>query len=322
MQSVAEPLVSIVALNYNNYDYVLDTLESISNQTYRSIELIIVDDFSTDNGLRLIEEWLPKCSLPVRVIKHEKNLGVCSVCNSGLSYANGKYIAMLATDDVLYPDRIKRQVELLEESSSDVCGIYSDMTIINEKGAITGDSFFSLIQADKDVLNELFDMEPIGRIAFLIKKNVFPAPSMMYKKEYIVKVGGWDEKLFFEDLDMNLRLTRAGYKFLWSEEKLVQYRYTQVSMSRKPSLRFLESHLAAINKYRHLSPVIDNAIKEVAASYAEAIYKMDGKTSSYWLRERLTIRKDKRTFLLLLASLAGIKYSILNKIKITFNYDS
>ena len=77
-----KPLVSICAANYNNELYVLETLESIKNQTYHNIELIIVDDCSTDKSPEIIENWLNNFGKPYKFIRNEKNGGVCRACNT------------------------------------------------------------------------------------------------------------------------------------------------------------------------------------------------------------------------------------------------
>jgi glycosyltransferase involved in cell wall biosynthesis len=308
MQNSNEPLVSIIAANYNNAKYVIDTLNSISNQDYPAIELIIIDDKSTDDSLSLIEDWLPNCKFPVRLLRHSKNLGLCAVCNHGLKYSEGKYVCMIATDDIMLPARVRQQVDALEKASVDVCAVYSDMSIINAEGLITGDSYFTLIKVDNDTISDVFKMNIMDRLAFLIEKNIFPAPSMFYKRDIIKKIGGWDEALSFEDLDMNLRLTRAGYKFLWLNERLVQYRYTQVSMSRKPNPVYLESHLKAISKHEGLSEKIDNCIKPIVIEHAQAIYKLNGKKASFWLRKSFQYQKRKKTLLMLLTSSLNISY--------------
>src|SRR5689334_1867763 len=91
------PLVSILAANYNNARYVLESLESIKQQTYPNIELIIVDDASADNSPQLISDWLKTANIPHKYIVHEQNKGLCSTCNELLRNANGKYISFIAT---------------------------------------------------------------------------------------------------------------------------------------------------------------------------------------------------------------------------------
>ena len=128
----SQPLVTIGAINYNNGLYVIETLESIKAQSYQNVELIIVDDCSTDNSVVLITEWLKNFDKPYKFIKHEKNKGVCNTCNDLLTNASGKYISTIGTDDIMMPDKIKVQVEILENSADEVCAVYSDAFLIKE----------------------------------------------------------------------------------------------------------------------------------------------------------------------------------------------
>ena len=309
MELIEKPLVSIVALHYNNYNYVLHMLNSVSIQDYPNLELIIVDDCSTDDSMLLIEKWLLTCKIPVRIIKHEKNLGVCAVCNSGLRNSAGKYISMLATDDVMLPDRITKQVISLEESDDKVCATFSNMPIINADGELTGETFFDLLQVDDFAFKRLSEMSTSERIASMIAQNIFPAPSMLYKREFVLNIGGWDEALYFEDLDMNLRLTYAGFRFLWSNEKLVQYRVTQSSLTRLPNPRFLETYLAIIFKYKGMSFNIDANINKEIIKNARKIYALNGKKSLFWLKQSYLINKSKVNLFLLCSKALGMKYN-------------
>ena len=85
------PLVSVVTCSYNNADYIIETLDSIKNQTYKNIELVIVDDCSTDNSVSIIEDWLTRYTSKYKFIKHPENKGGSIPYNVGLRNATGKY---------------------------------------------------------------------------------------------------------------------------------------------------------------------------------------------------------------------------------------
>ena len=94
------PVVTIGAINYNNEPYVLETLDSIAAQTYSNIELVVVDDASTDGSLRKIKEWLASYERPYKLVVHPKNEGVHKAYESVIKNASGEYISLVATDDV------------------------------------------------------------------------------------------------------------------------------------------------------------------------------------------------------------------------------
>ena len=96
----SNPLVTIICLCYNHSDFVVESLNSVINQDYKNIELIIIDDCSSDNSALVIKQWL-KNYPEILFIKNEVNLGNTKSFNKGLQLAKGDYIIDLASDDVL-----------------------------------------------------------------------------------------------------------------------------------------------------------------------------------------------------------------------------
>ena len=104
------PLVSVICLCYNHADYVTESLDSVLNQEYKNIEIIIIDDCSTDNSVPVIDEWLQKYP-SILFIKNKTNLGNTKSFNKALEIAKGAYIIDFATDDILMPNCITQQIE-------------------------------------------------------------------------------------------------------------------------------------------------------------------------------------------------------------------
>ena len=216
------PLVTIGAINYNNAKYVIETLESIKSQTYRNIELIIVDDCSTDKSFELIHDWLKTYKGICKVIAHEINLGVCATCNDVLRNASGEYISIIATDDIMLPEKIAKQVELLLKTNDDIGAVFSDAYLINEDSSLKKELFIQRYRK--------FDKVP-SRFIYkdLLEGNFLPAMSVMVKKICYNDVGLFDVDLVFEDYDMWLRISKK-YKFLYSDFIGVKYRIRQNSL--------------------------------------------------------------------------------------------
>ncbi len=217
------PLVSIVAINYNNSKYLVQTLDSIAAQTYPNFELLVIDDCSTDNSVALIEQWLVKYSGQYQFIKHDVNKGVCAACNSGLRNAVGTFFSLIATDDVMLPDKTAKQVALLSASGERVAGVYSDARLMDESGQPMEGNF---IQRHCS-----FDVMPSGNIYnVLLRKNFIPAMTVMLKKEILDELGGYDETLVYEDYDMWLRVARQ-YDLLYSDFVSCVYRVRPGSLT-------------------------------------------------------------------------------------------
>lgn len=221
------PLVSILAANYNNAPYVIESLESIKQQTYPNIELIIIDDASVDNSPELIREWLKTADIPHKYIVHEKNKGLCSTCNELLRNANGKYISFIATDDKFLPEKISKQVKVLENCSDKVALVYSDTYLMDSDSKLRFGSFMAtLCKYD-------FEYPPSGNVLSHLENSHFLHwLSALVKKDVYNTVGYYDESLPFEDYDMSLRVAKK-FEIQFMHEIQTVYRVHSKSMSKK-----------------------------------------------------------------------------------------
>ena len=137
------PLVTVGAVNYNNARFLTETLESIKGQTYPNIELILVDDFSTDNSVEIMDEWLKSYDRPYKYIKHPKNLGALAGVNDVFNNAKGRYLSCIGTDDPMVPNKIKDLVNMfLNAEQGKVAMVYGDTTMIDEDGTVIYPSMF------------------------------------------------------------------------------------------------------------------------------------------------------------------------------------
>ena len=126
------PLVSVVMPAYNAEKFVGEAITSILHQTYRNLELIIVEDCSIDNTLKEIEKFHDE---RIKLLRNPVNKGIAYSTNRGIEVSRGKYIALMDDDDISEPDRIKLQVDFLEERQSiDILG--GRYCEINENGDI------------------------------------------------------------------------------------------------------------------------------------------------------------------------------------------
>ena len=189
------PLVSVIVLCYNHKRFVNECLQSIVNQTYNNIEIIIVDDCSRDNSQ---EEILKFCheNFSTQYIFNKKNVGNCRAFNQGLKISKGKYIIDLSTDDILKPNRIKEQVEKFEESEK-IGVVTSDAEYIDENSNWLGN------------FHQKNELIKTGKMYEALLKSSFILPSsMMIRKSLIDSLGGYDETLTYEDFDFWVRSAR------------------------------------------------------------------------------------------------------------------
>lgn len=113
-------MISVIIPSYNRAKTIEGSAKSVLNQTHKDIELIIVDDCSSDNTEEVVAE-LSKQDSRVRYIRHENNLGACAARNTGIDAAKGEYIAFQDSDDAWKPEKLERQIEVLNKYGADIC---------------------------------------------------------------------------------------------------------------------------------------------------------------------------------------------------------
>ena len=135
-----KPLVSILLPVHNSAQHLTDCLKSLVSQRYRQIEIIAIDDFSTDSSLKILKLFSKKYK-KVRVYKNIKRYGVVMTLNRGLRRAKGNYIAFMDANDISAKLRIKKQVEFLLGNQG-VVAVGAQCRFMNDKGALIGKSYF------------------------------------------------------------------------------------------------------------------------------------------------------------------------------------
>ena len=221
------PLVTVWVGCYNHARFVVEALESVRQQTYPNIQLIVWDDCSKDNSVEVIEYWIAKHQVDCTFLKHKINLGICRSLNEALALSHGKYVSGVAADDVWLPTKTATQVGMLERLPEDVGVVYSDAYQIDEGGKLLPEMF---IEAHR-----LLPTMPEGWIFdTLIQGNFIPAMTSLTRRRCLEVVGNYDENLVFEDWDMWLRISRQ-YRFAFDRIPSAKYRIVATSMVRTMS---------------------------------------------------------------------------------------
>ncbi|MFV5699366.1 glycosyltransferase family 2 protein [Flavobacterium sp. ZT3R17] len=241
------PLVTIICLCYNQKDYVLESLFSAMNQNYPSVQLIIVDDYSTDNSKMVIEKWLvdyPK----ILFIANETNLGNTKSFNKALKKAKGEYIIDLAADDVLMSNCVTSQINAFKNTIYKNLGIvYGNVALITEKGEFQ--SYYFPVDNSKKVIKK----RTTGDIymSVLSGGDSICSVSSMVKKTVFDHLNGYDETLAYEDLDFWIRASRI-YDFDFIDEVLMQKRIVTNSLGTD----FFKKNDARARKINHSTYLI------------------------------------------------------------------
>jgi glycosyltransferase involved in cell wall biosynthesis len=214
------PLVSVICLCYNQQQFVKEAIESVLQQTYSNIQLIVVDDASADKSAELIR--IIKNEHPaIEILLLDKNVGNCKAFNRGLALATGEFVIDLAADDILLPERVTKGVDRLSMLGESYGVHFSDALLINEKGE-------SLQKHSEQIL---FPAIPQGDVyTEVIQRYFICSPTMLMRKKVLDELGGYDESLHYEDFDFWVRSSR-NYLYDYSDEVLVKKRVVKGSLS-------------------------------------------------------------------------------------------
>lgn len=194
--SSAGPLVSVCIPVFNHSGFVAECIESVIAQTYPNIELIIIDDGSTDASYEIVERYITACEarFPRFKVISRPNVGVSETLNEGLHWAEGKYFCGLASDDLMLPEKTSVLVEYLERNSNTVA-VFGSVYLIDENSDTIG----------KRVANSAYNFKDI----FLLRAEL-PAPAALIRLEALKSAGGFNKNTKVEDWDMWLKLSFAN----------------------------------------------------------------------------------------------------------------
>ncbi len=212
-----EPLVSILVATYNSSEYISDCLNSLLDQTYNNIEIVVCDDASTDNTVDIVNE-LKKIESRIQLFVNEKNLGITLNMNNGIHNCNGKYIAILDGDDWSYPERIAKQVKVMEDDPEIVlCSSFMQICDENLNPVTTRKYPLS----DNDIRKAMVRYNPISH------------PGSMWRAETLKKTSLYNNHFpIARDYDLIVRISEFG-KYQNIPEVLIKYRVRNDSETAK-----------------------------------------------------------------------------------------
>lgn len=238
-----QQLVTVCVLCYNSSKTIVETLDSIKNQTYNNIELIISDDFSKDDSVKIAKDWIDKNKhrfKRVLLLTTDHNTGTSGNGNRANFAAKGEWIKIIAADDKLLPNCISDFIEYIS--------YHHEAKIIFSKVVGFGNEEAAKKWPLKDVGN-VFDQltqEEI-RIALCIS-NFLPAPSCIIKTQTFRELGGYNEDIpLIEDWPIWMKATNSGIRLHFMNKETVEYRLSATSVSQNSSIsnKYLQSEKLA-----------------------------------------------------------------------------
>lgn len=232
-------LVSIIMPAYNAGQYIKDAVDSALAQTYSNIEIVVVDDGSTDDTAAIMARYAAEKRIN---FIQQKNQGVAAARNTALAVAKGEFVAFLDADDLFLPNKIEKQIGYLQahpECGVCYCDIFHfranapDKFLFLEQGMYSGDEVF-------ERLLQRFFINPLSVVARRSAIDVAHGFNPQYRTA--------------EDFDLFLRMAYAGVRFEHMPEKLAKYRMQSASLSYDPRAQIAR-------KKNHLAVIVDQAAR-------------------------------------------------------------
>lgn len=210
-----QSLISVIVPSYNHSRYVRETINSIYRQTYKNFEVIVIDDGSSDNSPELLTELQKKFGFKL-ILK--KNEGVCKTLNHGLEQAQGDFITIIASDDIMPDDRLEKQVSAMNT--------YKDADVI--AGGI------QVLEEDGTLLN-IKVPRTLGALSFeqMIFRNQIFAPTAVFKKSTFKKFGNYNADFVIEDLYYWLKVLSNNGKIINVSDIWAYYRTTHGNQDKR-----------------------------------------------------------------------------------------
>lgn len=238
------PWVSVICISYNHRAYVGEALRSVVEQDYRYVELIVLDNGSSDGSAAYIASFAEEFP-SIRFIQNPVNIGLNRAFNQGLALAGGRYIIDLSADDVLLPGRIAKQVALFEQLPDSYAVVFSNAAYIDAQGRQKG------LHYATDTNGKACVPVPSGNVFRAVLASYFICtPTMMMRRDVLSVLGGYDETLAYEDFDFWVRSSRL-YSYAYLDEVLTQKRQLPGSLSGQviqPDNTLLQSTLVVCYK--------------------------------------------------------------------------
>jgi alpha-1,3-rhamnosyltransferase len=254
--NINAPLVSVIVPSYNHERFVPQTLHSILNQTYKNIELIVIDDGSTDGSHAIIEEWRLKHNF---TFERKANQGLPATLNQGLKYSKGKYLAICASDDYWLLDKIEKQVEYMEKNPN-IIACAGNILNVNAENEVLP---FYLQGFSQKKAYSFYD--------FITFSTYCPAVTVLYRTDSVKKIG-FDNKYKIEDRYLWLKLTQNQEKIILLPQLLAFYRVHETNTTKRNRF-MLDEKLKLLSIYKGETGYRKGVIKSYLQYYFHILLK-------------------------------------------------
>lgn len=243
---IDQSLVSIVIPCYNHEHFVQDCIQSVIDQTYKNIELIIIDDGSKDDSVTKIQEMIGLCNERFTrfEFRYRPNKGLSSTLNEAIEWCQGKYYSCIASDDQMFNYKIEKQIDYFKKNL-DCIACFGGYSLIDKNNEIISES-------KKE--QKTYSFEEI-----LLHKHDLPAPTQMILMEKLIEVGGYTANVIIEDWYMWLKLAKKG-QLHYMSESLSKYRSHGGNISNK--IEVMNTGRMQVLSFYDQEPLYKTAVQE------------------------------------------------------------
>lgn len=270
-----DSLVSVIIPSYNHEIYVQECINSVIMQTYKNIELIVIDDGSNDNTWQKIQEMEEICKKRfVKVYFETKvNEGTCKTLNKLISLAKGKYVYLISSDDKACPQAIEKEVCFLEKNPDYVL-VVSDNEFINNKSSRIGwdenhnsvnlaeakyKSFVESLQEEHKDVN--FNSSKFGLYETFVTKNYVPN-GYLIRKTALEQIGDFTPEAPLEDWWLHLQLSKIG-KYKYIDEILFSYRWHDNNTVKRKNYMIAISYKTQLYEQKFVTSLKDKKWQQI-----------------------------------------------------------
>jgi alpha-1,3-rhamnosyltransferase len=242
------PLVSVAIPAYNHAHFIEACLASVCSQTYPELELILIDDGSTDNTFETAKRYLEPYHDRFRriVLERRENQGVSANSNACIQACQGAWVHLLGSDDVLYPNKIERIQQAIKDwNCSDLALVHAEVDYIDEQGHLVWSKAKHRRLVEAEIERNAFCWLFFGTRSII-------NPTVALRRDAFLAIGGFDRNLALEDLDCWLRLS-VNHSFGHLPEALACYRRHPNNTLRK-RVKMLGAQFQTFAKFLTINP--------------------------------------------------------------------
>ncbi|MBN1262979.1 MAG: glycosyltransferase [Candidatus Pacebacteria bacterium] len=246
---ILQPLVSVIMPVYNSAGYVVEAIESLLNQTYPNLEIVIVDDASTDKTGRILVEFKKLYPQKIRLIRLSQNLGQGgdSAANVAYQHCRGEFIARMDADDIAKPERIQTQINFFQKHP-ELTVLGTNAEVINSQGQVVGEKKVPL--KHEDIYRAYFSWHPMINPSLMFRRSHLPSKKNLYSTANPTN----------NDYHTLMRMISRGAKFSNLPQKLIYYRIHEKNDSlihvRRMFKNTLRTRFRAVGRFGYQASLI------------------------------------------------------------------